>query len=696
MNISFISLLILIIWLPLPYGSVHPLGYASMEIGLFSLALLWLWQYLRGQHKPTIVFLKAIPILIVWLLWLIYIIFQLTPLDYSWIQWLSPQAAQIHAFKNPTLTTLSVDPHSTAVGFLKSLSYVLLFTLTLLMVNTRSRLRWVALALVISGLIQGLYASFMTLSGLEYGFFHEKFVYLGVATGTFINRNHLAGYLVMCLSVGIGLMIALLGSRQTSYSTWRQRLAAMLAWVMSPKMILRMVLVFMVIGLVLTHSRMGNSAFFASMMIAGLIALILSRYANRATVILLVSLIVIDIFIVGTWFGLEEVQQRIQQTDIALETRDEIDVDIIPYWQDYFWTGSGLSSFYTTFPHYQGRYMNDAFWKHAHNDYLEFAAETGIIGLLLLGIAIVLTMGAVLIALYRRRRSLNRGIAFSVTMAIIALLIHSTVDFNLQIPANAATFMLILALGWVALYLPSETISPNNLQPPSHFAKSIVLSLMVALIYFIYLAGSWGLADFINRQAQFQMAQWKPKVVTLDDWTTTHKALLLADRLESNDPNILKNLGLLYSLQARLNLNQAEKMAALKQSLDYFLKSAKQRPTDYYVWSYILDLKHRLRQYDAIFLHAFENLTIFASRRSFVQHTIINVGLANWYRLPKRVQNIVIFTLEQGMKTQHKLIFGLIKKYHRKWVICAVNTQQPKLLKFCRQIYTKHNRYYRK
>jgi hypothetical protein len=38
-------------------------------------------------------------------------------------------------------------------------------------------------------------------------------------------------------------------------------------------------------------------------------------------------------------------------------------------------------------------------------------------------------------------------------MAVIAIGIHSTVDFNLQIPANAFLFTVLLALGWVSLHL---------------------------------------------------------------------------------------------------------------------------------------------------------------------------------------------------------------------------------------------------
>jgi hypothetical protein len=37
-------------------------------------------------------------------------------------------------------------------------------------------------------------------------------------------------------------------------------------------------------------------------------------------------------------------------------------------------------------------------------------------------------------------------------MGILALMIHSAVDFNLQIPANALTFMLLLAFAWISLY----------------------------------------------------------------------------------------------------------------------------------------------------------------------------------------------------------------------------------------------------
>lgn len=455
----FIGFLILMFWLPLPLGSNRPWAWAIMEIGIFSLFLIWSWGFLRGRFRLTEVFQKAKPILILLVLWLVYVAFQCIPLPYGMVEFLSPEAAYLQAFSTsteghlPITATLSVAPNATTVSLLKSVSYVLLFVLTLLLVKRHQRLRWLGYAIVLSGVFQAVYGSLMTLSGLEYGFFQEKAYYTGLATGTFINRNHLAGYLELCLAVGIGLLIAQLSD--STNTTWRQRLRSVLSWLLSDKMRLRLFLVIMVIALVLTRSRMGNTAFFASIMIAGVIGLLFSRHATRSTVILLISLIVIDIFIVGAWFGVDKVAERLKNTTTDSELRDEVDIYTLPYWQDYLWTGSGLGSFNTVFPRYRGQDI-EGYFDHAHNDYLEFGAETGIIGILLIGSSLLLCLGIALLAQYKRRDSLCRGIAFSAVMAIIAILIHSSVDFNLQIPANAATFMVILAMAWIAYYLPAQ------------------------------------------------------------------------------------------------------------------------------------------------------------------------------------------------------------------------------------------------
>ena len=425
-----------------------------MEIWIFTLFFLWLWKFLLGKVKLTPVFYKSKVIIVILIIWLVYIAFQCIPLPISLIQWLSPEAAYLHSLSSIKSTaTLSVAPHITAISLLKSISYLLIFLLTILLVRREKRLRWLAYTLVFSGLYQAFYGSLMLLSGLDSLIFEKKY-YMDVATGTFVNRNHLAGYLEMTLAIGIGLLISQL-TDSTDF-TWKQRLRSIFKWLLSGKMLLRLYLVIMVIALVLTHSRMGNTGFFASMMITGLITLIFFRkHATRSTVILLISLLIIDIFIVGAWFGIEKVAERIQGTTMDTITRDEVDEYTLHYWQDYLLTGSGLGTYYLTFPKYRGHDIA-AFFDHAHNDYFEFGVETGIIGLFLVGSCFLLSLWVALLAQYKRRNPLNLGIAFSVVMALTAILIHSTVDFNLQIPANAATFMVIMAMGWIAYYLPHQ------------------------------------------------------------------------------------------------------------------------------------------------------------------------------------------------------------------------------------------------
>jgi O-antigen ligase len=125
---------------------------------------------------------------------------------------------------------------------------------------------------------------------------------------------------------------------------------------------------------------------------------------------------------------------------------------------DYPIVGTGGGSFHTAYPRYRPGTIG-AFYDHTHQDYLEILADTGVVGLGLLAMIVSLSFVAALTALRRRNDVLMRGMAFAAVMGITAILIHSTVDFNLQIPANAATFMVVLALGWISLGLGQQSQS---------------------------------------------------------------------------------------------------------------------------------------------------------------------------------------------------------------------------------------------
>ncbi len=462
-TVLYIGFLALIAWAPLPLGSNRVWAWSLLEVWAYLLGMVWLVLYLFNKTEITPVFRRAKPVLLLFGLWLIWILLQMLPLPVAVVQIFSPAAAAHYAAipsGPPAWIPLSVEAHATASAWLKSLAYILVFCLTLLLINTRKRLKYLAYVLIFSGLFQAVYGSLMMLSGLEYGFFTEKTFARGVVTGTFTNRNHLAGYLEMCLAVGTGVMIANLDN--STGLNWRQRLRYLVELCLSAKFRLRLSLVIMVIALVMTHSRMGNTAFFASLLIAGCAGLILSRHATRSMIILIASLIIIDICIVGTWFGVEKVVERIEQTTLESEHRDETYRHILKQWSDYKLTGSGLGSFYTVFPKYKTQLETGAFYDHAHNDYLEFATETGVVGLAILGSIVIWSISIALVAQYRRRDPLMRGISFAAIMGITAILIHSTVDFNLQVPANALTFMLLLAMAWISASLKNHKNGRNH------------------------------------------------------------------------------------------------------------------------------------------------------------------------------------------------------------------------------------------
>jgi O-antigen ligase len=269
-----------------------------------------------------------------------------------------------------------------------------------------------------------------------------------VATGTFINRNHLAGYLEMCLALGLGLLIANL--EDNGAVTWRQFFRRIINTMLGETARTRIYLALMVIGLILSQSRMGNTAFFASMMIAGFIGLVLFRKSSRGVVVLFASLLVIDIFLMGTFFGIDKVQQRLQSTSLDTEDRlvvNDLSLEIV---KDNLWTGTGLGTYYAAFPPYRNEQVPQAY-VHAHSDLIEFPSELGILGTLPLSLLVLYSFVTAIRVQMSRRSRLLRAMGFSSGMGIIAIMLHSLTDFNLQIFANAATFMVILALPFVCM-----------------------------------------------------------------------------------------------------------------------------------------------------------------------------------------------------------------------------------------------------
>jgi putative inorganic carbon (HCO3(-)) transporter len=148
----------------------------------------------------------------------------------------------------------------------------------------------------------------------------------------------------------------------------------------------------------------------------------------------------------------DEVVQRLQNTTLATEKRDEVAIDSFVMWRDHFWVGTGADTFFQAYVH--GGYMSpdSGYYRHAHNDYLEIGTGFGFIGFSLLGVAVLASLRQALQAQKRRQSRVLQGLGFASAMGITSILIHSFADFNLHIPANSLWFVVILAFAWVAGY----------------------------------------------------------------------------------------------------------------------------------------------------------------------------------------------------------------------------------------------------
>ena len=435
----------ILIWAPLPFASNRIWGGALLAL-LVNLVLIgWLVLYATGRAQlNTATWRRArlpLCLLVVVQLW---VFLQIQYLPRPVVEFLSPQAFAWHI--RDGWLSLSLDREQTGFYLLRGCTFTAGFFLTIALVNTHQRVKMLLQVLVFSGTLQAAYGAFMVLSGLELGFFVEKYVGQGVATGTFVNRNHLAGYLVMCISAGIGLLLSKLATEGSR--NWKERIRRWLKLLLSSKIRLRIYLAIMVVALVLTRARMGNIAFFAALGLAGAVALYAGRRFSYRVVAFLASLFLVDMIILGKWFGFDKLLTRLEQTSPGQEARLWSSEYSLDYVKEFPLTGSGGGSFYGIFPNFQAPDLV-GFHVHAHNDYLEFAAELGLPATA----ALIVFVGLALHGAYRvqreRRTALYRGAGFAVTMTILWAAIHSTTDFNLQMPANALTFVTILGLGFV-------------------------------------------------------------------------------------------------------------------------------------------------------------------------------------------------------------------------------------------------------
>lgn len=382
------------------------------------------------------------------------------------------------AIPSDVLKTNSVlavaDPDAARLGALRSVSVFVLSVILVELVNSRRRARWLLGTLFVVGIAQALLALGLSLSGTTLTIFAHELGGTRLASGTFINRNHFAGMLELAGAAGFGLLAAGLHARERA-ETWRERLRRFGHGLLGSRLLVRVGLAVLVVAMVMTRSRMGNAAFFLGLTAAGLAAILWWRPLPRILLWLLLSIVVVDVLVLGAWVGVDKVAERMAQTRIVvsdgeapgmpgngpiLRNPEPTDAERwsvaqagLALWRQRPMLGHGPGSFRVVFPSTKPQSVS-LYYEHAHNDYVQTLVERGIAGFVLQLAAILSLLYAAVYALRVRADSLARGLALTTLVAVVAYAAHSLVDFNLQIPSNLFWFQACLMVGALALGLP--------------------------------------------------------------------------------------------------------------------------------------------------------------------------------------------------------------------------------------------------
>jgi O-antigen ligase len=358
------------------------------------------------------------------------------------------------------------------------------------------------LTLVAGGVAMALLALFQEVAGDGTVMLSDEPVIRGRASGPFVNPNHLACWLEMVIPAGLAYTWAL-GRRlrrsivRSAENGRRLGLRPRRAWVgaliASQRRLLWPFLAaaaaaLMVAAHAWTQSRGGTAALLVGAGVAagGIVASAAHRQRSRLPrcipLSVAVPLVLGGVVAMGLWARTDESEVAgVEEVDVSFASRLAVAVQGAGIVRDHPLLGTGLGSWLHAFRPYVGPPIEGGIWDHAHNEYLELAAETGVVGIALVA-CFALTVG---LALRRTRRSGaladarrerrhrafgeqpdwqaalgdHRTLAWGLVGGVVAVLVHSLVEFGLHMPGN---FLLLMVLiGLLVMALPARETRPS-------------------------------------------------------------------------------------------------------------------------------------------------------------------------------------------------------------------------------------------
>src|SRR6266436_3745452 len=425
----------------LAFGGTAPSFFAVAQVIILGLGILFVlsgrFSRVTSAHIPI-----TSPLLL-----LAWVLLQVCPLPVS----LAPLFGRApDDLVGESHFTVSMAQYQTVSHLLLLISYLTAFFLTLVLCRDRNAKRRLVFAIVSLGVFEALYGMIQYLTGWQQIFTYVKKYYLEEATGTYINRNHFAGFLEMILPFAVVFTLfsaellfknTLGESRPLRRMFSRAELPSLAFWLFLAILLLG--------GLVLSRSRMGIiSALVSLAAILTLSKTAAMRARTRTAVAVLFFLGVLGLIL---WVGSDPVMSRFetlgQEYNLNGQNRISIWRDTLGLIRHHPLLGTGLGSFSVVYPSVQTTFLT-LLIDHAHCDYLEVASELGLPGAVLVFGSIFWVLAQTVRHYRTAAERFDKAVSLGCIGSIAAILVHSLADFNLYIPANALVFTIILALAW--------------------------------------------------------------------------------------------------------------------------------------------------------------------------------------------------------------------------------------------------------
>ena len=427
-----------LLFAPLFRSGKPALAVMALEVLAIVLLVIVLWRprldLLGRLQGLALALLVSIPLL------------YLVPLPGMLIEWLPGRDAYLAAQRLASaegLKTASLYPLETWSAWL--------FLLVPIGVFMSGRLLDVRHMMALVHLLLGLAAAQALLGLLQYVASPGSPQLLGMelpdlrsAIGTYTNRNHLAGLLEMALPVVLALMAFSVGQRGgPSRGGWRGRIGALASFRGHLALAYGVLAVVILVGVVFTRSRAGIGLSLLGVLVA---TAIFARRIGGTNVYGATGTLVATALGVGVAIGLAQVLDRFSVAGAVQDGRWTIFSSTLKGIGAFAPIGSGPGNYPDIFVAFQPLELGKWFINHAHNDFLEWLFEGGLIAGGVLVLLLILFIGqwikVLAVGPWSRFRFVQVGAGIGTTL----LVMHSFLDFNLHIPANVVYFAFLAAV----------------------------------------------------------------------------------------------------------------------------------------------------------------------------------------------------------------------------------------------------------